>query len=52
MVEKPYAKSPAFFRAIHLPILFEPEELNTDAVVESLHVDNDLDAELDAILAE
>jgi hypothetical protein len=47
-----YEKSPAFFRVYLIGTLFEPEEMDTDAVVEALNVDAELDAELDAILAQ
>lgn len=52
MPEKSYAKTPAFFRMVDLTTLFEPDETDTNAVVEALNLDVDLDAELDAILAE
>ena len=51
MADKPYAKTPAFFRVQSFDVFFEADALDTEAVVESLHTDVDLDSELDAILA-
>lgn len=51
MAQKPYAKTPAFFRVATFDVFFEAEALDTESVTESLQTDVDLDTELDAILA-
>lgn len=51
MAQKPYAKTPAFFRVLTFDVFFEADALDTESVTDSLHTDIDLDTELDAILA-
>lgn len=51
MEQKPYSKTPAFFRATTFDSFFEAEALEADKVISALRADVDLDSELDAILA-
>lgn len=44
-------KKPAFFRTFSIEIFFEAEAMETDAVVENLSTDLELDTELDSILS-
>jgi hypothetical protein len=45
-------KQPAFFRGFSAEMFFEAEAMETEAVVENLQADVEVDAELDAILGE
>lgn len=51
MNQKPYSKTPAFFRVVTFDSFFEAEALEADSVVSALRADINLDSELDAILA-
>lgn len=45
-------KQPAFFHAMSPELFFEAEALDTQAVMENLAADTEVDAELEALLSQ
>ena len=50
MANYPYEKTPAFFRVLSAEMFFEAEASETENVVNDLNQNQEVDAELDAIL--
>jgi hypothetical protein len=50
MIKYSSDKMPAFFRAMSAELFFEAEAMETEAVLNELNTDLDLDEELEALL--